>query len=58
MTQNMVEVRWNVPAMSNGVIIHFTVHAVPVGVNLPVRGKRQIDKPQMIKRVKNCSNDG
>ena len=48
-----VEVRWRVPALSNGVIIRFTVYAIPVRANGATRGKRQIDDtPQTIQTVK------
>ena len=49
-----VEVRWSVPAVSNGVIIRFTVYAIPVRANGPIlRGKRQATTPQTIQKVWN-----
>ena len=49
-----VEVRWSVPAISNGVIIRFTVYAIPMRANGPIRGKRQTDDtPHTIQKV-NC----
>ena len=44
-----VEVRWSVPARSNGVIIRFTVYAIPMRTDGPtLRGKRQASTPQTI----------
>ena len=51
-TPDTVEVRWNIPAVLNGVIIRFTVYAIPVRANGPtLRGKRQATSPQTIQKV-------
>ena len=47
----IIEVRWSVPMMSNGVINHFTVYAIPMQTNGPTRGKRQVATPQIIQKV-------
>lgn len=49
----IVEVRWTAPMMSNGVITHFTVYAIPVRTDGPTRGKRQAATPQIIQKVSN-----
>ena len=52
-TPTIVQVSWRVPAVSNGVITHYTVYAIPLG-STASRGKRQAGAdttPQTIKMV-------
>ena len=40
-TPLLVEIRWSIPALSNGQIIRFTVYGFPIAVFGPAIGKRQ-----------------
>ena len=49
----LVEVSWRAPAISNGVITHYTVYAIPKLSYEATRSKRQTTSPpQTIKKVK------
>lgn len=52
----LAEVRWRVPALSNGVITHYTVYAIPQISHEETRNKRQTPTlPKTIKKVINES---
>ena len=48
----LVEVRWKVPAVTNGNIVHYTVYAIPLVFTEPTRGKRQAETATLPKTVK------
>lgn len=48
----LVEVRWKVPAVTKGSIVHYTVYAIPLVSTEPTRGKRQTDSATLPKTLK------
>ena len=48
----LVEVRWRVPAVTNGNIVRYTVYAIPLVFTEPTRGKRQTEPATLPKTVK------
>ena len=48
----LVEVRWKVPAVTNGNIARYTVYAIPLVLTEPTRGKRQAEPATLPKTIK------